>query len=167
MDRLGLQTLREELLADAAEAASALAAARQRRQTSGAAGLEAAGFQLVRLYNIVEQMALRVAKAFENNIDDESRWHTELMRRLSLEIPGVRPALWPPSLIAPMGQLRGFRHVFNHAYDLSIDPERLALVMRDAETVARALPGACQAFVAEVARRENWELGTGPSQSGK
>jgi len=33
---------------------------------TGPAGLEAAGFQLSRLYNIVEQMAVRVAKAFEN-----------------------------------------------------------------------------------------------------
>ncbi len=60
---------------------------------------------------------------------------------------------------------RGFRHVFNHAYDLTIDPERLALVMRDAETIVGALPGACDAFVAEVARREKWELGAGQGES--
>lgn len=158
MDRVGLQTLKDELLADAAEAASALELARQRQQTPGPAGLEAAGFQLSRLYNIVEQMAVRVAKAFENNIDDESRWHTELMRRLSLEIKSVRPPLWLPALTAPLGHLRGFRHIFNHAYDLAIDPERLALVVRDAETIVRTLPGACESFVAEVARREQWEV---------
>ena len=158
MDRVGLQTLKDELLSAAVEAAAALDAARQRRQTPGPVGLEAAGFQLARLYNIVEQMALRVAKAFESNIDDESRWHAELMRRLSIEIQGVRPALWCPALMPPLGQLRGFRHVFNHAYDFAIDPERLALVIRDAETVVRELPGAVDAFIAEVARREGWKI---------
>jgi len=77
------------------------------------------------------------------------------MRRLSLEIKGVRPPLWLPALTAPLGHLRGFRHIFNHAYDLAIDPERLALVVRDAETIVRTLPGACESFVAEVARRNN------------
>ena len=152
MDRIALQTLKDELLADAAEAASAQEAARQRMQISGPAGLEAAAFNLVRLYNIVEQMALRVAKAFENHIDDETGWHSELMRRVSIEISGVRPALWPPVLAAPLRQLRGFRHVINHAYDLMIDPERLALVMRDGETVVGALRPAVESFVANVAR---------------
>jgi hypothetical protein len=33
--------------------------------------LEACAFQLARFYNIAEQLGLRIAKAFENNIDDE------------------------------------------------------------------------------------------------
>ena len=128
MDRIGLQTLKDELMADAAEVAVALSAARERLQVPAPAGLEAAAFQLVRLYNIVEQMALRVAKAFENHIDDDSGWHSELMRRVSIEIAGVRPALWPVELAAPLRQLRGFRQVVNHAYDLTIDRDRLALL---------------------------------------
>lgn len=153
MDRIGRQTLRDELMADAAEAAAALAAARARLQLSGPAGLEAAAFNVVRLYNIVEQMALRVAKGFENNIDDDGGWHAELMRRVSIEITGVRPPLWPGTLVAPLRQLRGFRHVVTHAYDLSIDPARLALVMSDAEVVVAALRPACEAFFGEIDRR--------------
>lgn len=154
MDRIGLQTLEDELLADSTEAVAAIEAARERMQLPGPAGLEAAAFNLVRLYNIIEQMALRVAKAFENHIDDESGWHAELMKRVSLEIKGVRPPLWPSSLAAPLRQLRGFRHVITHAYDITLDPARMALVLRDAETVAAALHPSCKAFMAEVARRE-------------
>ena len=150
MDRIGLQTLREELLADAAEAARALAAIHDRLAVSGDAGREAAAFHLVRLYNIVEQMALRVAKAFENHIDNDAGWHSELMRRLSIAIPGIRPYLWPSGLAAPLRQLRGFRHVVNHAYDVAIDPDRLGLVVRDAETVVAALSPAVEAFVSGV-----------------
>lgn len=153
MDRIGLQTLDAELQADVAEAADAMATVRERLLLASPAGREAAAFQLVRLYNIIEQMALRVAKAFENHIDDDSGWHAELMKRVSIEIKGIRPPLWPTSLAAPLRQLRGFRHVVTHAYDLTLDPERLTLVVRDAETVVHALRPACRTFVDEVSPR--------------
>ena len=158
MDRIGLQTIHDELRADAAEATKAYSAACERMQRSGLPALEAASFNLVRLYNIVEQMALRVAKAFENHIDDDSGRHAELTRRVSIEITGVRPPLWPATLAEPLRQLRGFRHVITHAYDLTLDPDRLRLVMRDAETVVQALEPACDKFVRAVARQESLEL---------
>ena len=157
MDRIGLQTIHDELLADAAEAKKAYAAACDRMKLGGLPALEAASFNLVRLYNIVEQMALRVAKAFENRIDDDSGWHAELMRRVSIEITGVRPAMWPSALAEPLRQLRGFRHVITHAYDLALDRDRMQLLMRDAETVVLALEPACETFVRTVARQEGLE----------
>ena len=163
MDRVGIQTLKDELFADVAEAAAAFEVARQRFAMADPVGLEATAFHLVRLYNIVEQSALRVAKAFENHIDDESGWHSELMRRVSLEISGVRPRLWPAELAAPLRQLRGFRHVVVHSYELILERERLALVMRDAESIVGALKPACEAFMAEVLRRAEEEKGLGKS----
>ena len=55
--------------------------------------LAGAGHYISRFFNVVEQMSLRVAKAFENNIDDEKGWHTELIRRMTLTLSGIRPAL--------------------------------------------------------------------------
>ena len=60
------------------------------------------------------------------------------------------------TLAVPLQQLRGFRHVFSHAYDLAIDAERLGLVLRDAETTVRALSPACESFLAHVAKQEGW-----------
>ena len=157
MDRIGIQTLKDELSADVAAASAAFEMARQRFAMAGPVGLEATAFHLARLYNIVEQFALRVAKAFENHIDDESGCHSELMRRVSLEISGVRPRLWPAELAAPLRQLRGFRHVGVHSYELALERERLALVMRDAESIVAALKPACEAFIAEVLRRTDEE----------
>lgn len=153
MDRIALQTLRDELAADCREAEAALRAARDRAAVPGPAGFEATAFQLVRLFNIVEQAGWRVAKAFENRIDDDSGWHAELIRRLSIAIKGVRPA----SLGPPLRELRGFRHVITHAYDLRLDPDRLKLVMRDAETVVAVLPAAFEGFLADVAKQEGLE----------
>ncbi len=34
-----------------------------------------------------------MAKTFENQIDDRSQWHSVLLRRMTLDIEGVRPHL--------------------------------------------------------------------------
>ena len=46
------------------------------------------------------------------------------------------------------GALRAFRHVFVHAYDLTIDPEKLGLLFEYAHVVRERLPGLVSAFVA-------------------
>ena len=51
----------------------------------------------------------------------------------------------------PLQELRAFRHLFVHAYDLTIDPERLRLVLKHADVVRERIPGLVSAFVAAVA----------------
>ena len=53
---------------------------------------EGCAHQLCRMYNAIEQMGLRLAKVFENNIDDEQGWHS-VARRLEdkegrISVPG-------------------------------------------------------------------------------
>jgi len=66
----------------------------------------------------------------------------------------VRPALFPEELRQPLHELRAFRHVFVHAYDLELDPEKLALVLRYGRSVAKVLPQLVTRFVSEVAREQ-------------
>ncbi len=131
------------------------AAARYARQDE--VGYEACAHHLSRMFNVIEQMGLRVAKAFENNIDDEQGWHGALLKRLALAIPGVRPALIPPELRLALNELKAFRHVIVHAYDLQLDPEKLALVLKYAAQVAGSLPGATIRFLDSVALQEESE----------
>jgi hypothetical protein len=131
MDRVGVTVLRREVAADCKLAADAFEQASQRLQGDEVRDLEAASFQLVRCYNALEQAALRVAKAFENNIDDDAGWHAEVMRRLTLDLPEIRPAVFLEADLAQLRELRGFRHMIVHAYDLVLDHVRMkALLMR-------------------------------------
>jgi hypothetical protein len=136
VDAIGLATLSEEVRHDLRVATGCMQLCAERAALGTPAGWEAAAYQMVRFYNILEQAALRVAKAFENHIDDERGWHAELINRMMLAIPGVRPAFFSEALRAPLRNLRGFRHVVTHAYDLEIDPERFALLLKDARAVA-------------------------------
>ena len=113
MDALGLQTLASELEADVVVVVAAINLAGRRFAEATPSGHDSAAHHLSRAYNVIEQMALRVAKVFENNVDDE----------------------------------RGFVH----AYDLTIDPERLRLVLKHADVVRERIPGLVSAFVAAVA----------------
>lgn len=152
MDAIELTTLRQELLRDVEVAETSLATARQRFAGAGAAYEEACAFHLCRLFNVIEQMALRVAKRFENAIDDPARWHAELIRRMTLDIPGVRPPLFSRELAAPLSELRGFRHVFTHAYELVLRREKLELLLTDADSVVSGLRERALRFVEEVAK---------------
>ena len=158
MDRVGLIVLRAEALADCEVIADAAGLARERVASQTPAGLEACAFQLARLYNAVEQLGTRTAKSFENTIDDERGWHTELVRRLSLPIPGIRPPLFPPDLLPDLHELRAFRHVVRHAYDFVLREEKLLPLISSAERVASTLPETVDEFVKKVAAANGWRM---------
>lgn len=146
MDRLGVITLQAETSEDVRLAGEAARLAGIRLTDNSDSGLESCAYQLVRMFNIVEQMGLRVAKAFENHIDDERGWHAELIHRLSIAVPGVRPRLYPPPILSALRDLRGFRHIITHSYDLSLDRERIMIVVRHADELARSLPKLVEEF---------------------
>jgi hypothetical protein len=154
MPELALATPRDELLADCRVASGAARTARLRFDEQSAAGLEGCAHHLARLYNIIEQMALRVAKAFENQIEDESGWHSELIRRLSIAITGLRPTLFSEALGQPLRELRAFRHEFTHACDLELDRDKLALLLKYARQVESELLPSCEKFISQVASQE-------------
>lgn len=154
MDELGLRTLRDELLADCRVAEHAFQLARSRFDEHSDSGLEGCAHHLTRLYNVVEQMALRIASVFEHKIEDDAGWHAELIRRMAIAIQGIRPAFFPERLQQPLRELRGFRHVFTHAYDLELDREKLSLLLKYASQIAPALAGLCGDFVRRVAQQE-------------
>ena len=76
-------------------------------------------------YSSIEELLRLVAAAFENNITDVSRWHSELIDRMTLDIEGIRPALLSSETSVVLHRLRAFRHFMRHAYDVELDPTEL------------------------------------------
>ncbi len=151
MDEIALRTLGREMLDDCRVANEAFIKARDRFARGDEVGYEACAHHLSRMFNGIEQMGLRVAKAFENNIDDEQGWPTGLLKRLGLEITGVRPALLPAELKLPLHELTGFRHLIVHAYELELDPAKLQLLLGYAARVAEKLEPLALQFIRKVA----------------
>ena len=98
-------------------------------------GLESLAYQLHNLYSAFEDLFLIIAKHFENTIEDESRYHIELLQRMSIDIKGVRPPLLKRETMNWLDELRAFRHVFRHAYSYEIDKKKLQIVLEAAENL--------------------------------
>jgi hypothetical protein len=77
------------------------------------------------LYCALEDLWQEVARTFENRLEDPARYHRELLQRMRLEIPGIRPRILTTASYQLLNELRGFRHVFRHAYDYELDEGRL------------------------------------------
>ncbi len=83
------------------------------------------GYLLHNLYCALEDLLQEIARTFENRLEDPARYHRELLQRMRLDIPGIRPRLLNTPSYQLLNELRGFRHTFRHAYDYELDEGRL------------------------------------------
>ncbi len=82
-------------------------------------------YLLHNFYCALEDVFQEIARTFENRIEDPSKYHRELLNRMQLDVPGIRPKLLSRESRLVLDELRGFRHVFRHAYDYELDPAKV------------------------------------------
>ena len=150
MDRIGLEILHQELLSDARVLQESASAARERMTQPYVGSSEACGYQLNRFYNILERGFERICESFENHFEKRGDYHEKLILRMTLSLPGIRPAFFPAELIESLRELKGFRHVFRHAYDLILRHDHLESLVQHAEKLAAAQPSLIDTFIREV-----------------
>ena len=105
---------------------------REKGAKTDQATLESLGYKLHNLYCAFEDLFKIVAQYFENQIEDVARYHKELLRRLSLSIEGVRPALISEKTYKLLDELRAFRHFFRHAYSYELRYEKIVPTLESA-----------------------------------
>lgn len=114
-----------------------------------AEGIDSMGYQLHNLYGAFEQLFEEVARFFENQID-ESRYHGDMIRRMQLELQGIRPALLSADTASDLDELRRFRHLFRHAYAAELDPDKVADLAAQAVCAQRAFARDFERFLAHL-----------------
>ena len=85
------------------------------------AELDSLGYSLHNIYNALETCFLQISLSFENHVRDHTRWHRELLEKMFLDIKPLRPAVLPEPMRSLLGELLGFRHLFRHAYEFTLD----------------------------------------------
>src|ERR671938_1630563 len=60
---------------------------------TGEESLIVLAYRLHNLYNAFENIFQNIASTFENNLDDASRWHVQLLQRMRLDVRPIRPAV--------------------------------------------------------------------------
>jgi hypothetical protein len=92
--------------------------------------VESTGYWLHNLYCAYEDLFKIVAGFWENNVSSDSMWHKRLLKRMRINIEGVRPALISEDSFNHLNELRSFRHVFRHAYSYGLDDERVFFIVK-------------------------------------
>jgi len=92
--------------------------------------VESTGYWLHNLYCAVEDLFKVVAGFWENDAGMDESFHIHLLKRMQLRIEGVRPALLSKESFDCLNELRGFRHVFRHAYSYGLDDQRVLYLLR-------------------------------------
>ena len=105
---------------------------RRARFSETAEGIDSMAYQIHNLYSAFEQLFETVVHFFENRLE-EQRYHVDLLRRMRLEIEGMRPVLVSDEAYILLDELRRFRHFFRHAYTADLKPENLVDLLSKAE----------------------------------
>ena len=92
--------------------------------------VESTGYWLHNLYCAFEDLFKIVASFWENRIDANGSFHQKLIKRMVLNIKGIRPALLSEASYKYLNELRGFRHVFRYAYSYGLDDERVSFLLK-------------------------------------
>lgn len=85
----------------------------------------ASAYALSGIYSCYEDMFKHIAKVFENRIENLASWHSELLKRMMIEVPDIRPSVLTEKSAAVLDEMRSFRHVFRNSYVFVIDAGRV------------------------------------------
>lgn len=113
-------------------------------------GIDSMAYRLHNLYGAYEQLFEEVARSFENQVDGE-RYHIDLLRRMKLEIEGIRPALLSEQSFALLDELRRFRHFFRHAYSADLDPAKVEDLVGKAQQLRELFQQDTERFLTQLA----------------
>jgi len=92
--------------------------------------VESTGYWLHNLYSAFEDLFKLTAGFWENNVKTNGDFHVNLLKRMLVHIEQVRPALISEASYQFLNELRGFRHVFRHAYSFGMDDERVSFLLQ-------------------------------------
>jgi len=81
----------------------------------------------VDFYTCTETFLFRVSQQFENNLRKE-QWHKELLNKMSLTIPKIRPALISKQTELMLSEILRFRHFKRYYFDFDYDWDKLDLI---------------------------------------
>jgi len=83
-------------------------------------------------YTCVETALVRIAKAFENELEKD-RWHASLLERMNVDVPRVRPRVVTEEAHRHLHELLRFRHLRRYYFDRKYDRDRMELLERSFE----------------------------------
>ena len=95
----------------------------------------AAGVVLQDFYNTVEKTLQRIATELDGSLPSGEAWHQQLVQRMTVAIPGRRPAVLDQELANTLVTYLRFRHLFRNIYGFDLDWDRIEPLLVELPTV--------------------------------
>ena len=86
-------------------------------------------------YTAIEDVFELIAGDINGSLPETLRWHKQLLSRMTLEVPEVRPPVISKDLARTLDEYLRFRHVFRNVYGYMLDWERLKPLLDRIPTV--------------------------------
>lgn len=106
-------------------------------------------------YVSVENIFKIICKELDESMPEGSDWHVQLLKQVSMEIPGVRPKVISKKAMLDLDEYRGFRHVFRNVYGFNLNSKRLKDLLANLPQVIKTLEEELEAFVKLLQRVMN------------
>lgn len=110
----------------------------------------AAAYTISGIYSCYEDMFKHIARVFENRIENLSSWHSELLKRMMIEVPDIRPAVLTEAVVTVLDEMRSFRHVFRNSYVFAIDADRISVLLKRWDTVKNEIRKEMSGFLKKI-----------------
>lgn len=124
MERERLIILRAEIDAQMKEIENIYTKIEERKRKRSNTGIESLAYQIHNLYCAFEDLFRIVAETFENHIQDKTKYHIELLKRMTMPIEGVRPYFISEKGYHLLDSLRSSRHFFRMPIHMNWMQER-------------------------------------------
>ena len=98
--------------------------------------VDATALNLHGFYAGLERIFELIADGVDQAKPDGAHWHQNLLRQMSVEMPGVRPAVITPQSRDQLNKYRGFRHVVRNVYTYNLDAALIDLLVKQLPDVA-------------------------------
>ncbi len=90
-------------------------------------------------YTGLERLFEIIVREVDGARSHPAEWHRELLMAVSVDRPGLRPAVLSEAAFQRLDEYRAFRHLFRHLYTHRIDPGRIFTLMETLEETWRVV----------------------------
>lgn len=105
-------------------------------------------------YTGCERMAERVAVALDGGLPKQENWHQLLLRQMAETGGETRPPLWQGSLLLELDELRKFRHLARHRYNVHLKSDRTLSLAQQIPSIYEKVKEAVNLFISWLKSQE-------------
>ena len=98
-------------------------------------------------YTAAEDIFERIADEVNGGIPRGEHSHRDLLKQMSLDVPGLRPPILSIPLRNQLGEILRFRHLFRHAYSYQLEWERVKSLLERLSEIHAEFSDALRKFI--------------------